>query len=186
MKAHWKYLQYVLRHKWFVFLEACRLGIPWRGFWHDWSKFLPSEWFAYVEYFYTNRRQTEWFDLYSKYGAAELAPYGETVQDHFDLAWLFHQKRNPHHWQFWVLRKDDGNTRVLFMPGKYAREMVADWCGMGRAVGKPDTRTWYQENQGKILLHPLTRNQVERLLGLRPRRGFPYAPRADGTGEETP
>jgi hypothetical protein len=28
---HFKYLRYILRHKWYVFVECCRLGIPWRG-----------------------------------------------------------------------------------------------------------------------------------------------------------
>ena len=38
-----KYLLYLIKHKWLVFLECCKAGIPWRGILHDLSCFLPSE-----------------------------------------------------------------------------------------------------------------------------------------------
>ena len=47
-----KYLKYVIKHKWYTFVECCRLGIPWLGIIHDLSKFLPSELFTYAEWFY--------------------------------------------------------------------------------------------------------------------------------------
>lgn len=37
-----KYLSYIIRHKWFVFIAACKLGIPWRGITHDLSKLMPA------------------------------------------------------------------------------------------------------------------------------------------------
>jgi len=49
---HLAYLRYVLRHKWFVLLACWRAGLYWRGIVHDWHKFLPSEWFPYVEHFH--------------------------------------------------------------------------------------------------------------------------------------
>lgn len=57
MKKHLRYLKYLIRHRWYVFLECCKLGIPWRGIVHNLSKFLPSEWFPYVERFYGNDRE---------------------------------------------------------------------------------------------------------------------------------
>jgi hypothetical protein len=44
--------------------------------------------------------------------------------------------------------------------------MVADWQGAGRALGKPDTRAWYEANKGKMQLAPLSRARVEGLLGV--------------------
>lgn len=53
MKAHLRYLSYVLRHKWFVLLAGLRVRAPlWRLLIHDWSKFTPAEWGAYVATFY--------------------------------------------------------------------------------------------------------------------------------------
>ena len=51
------------------------------------------------------------------------------------------------------------------MPDKYRREMLADWMGAGRALGKPNTLEWYTANQGKITLHPETRQWIEEQLG---------------------
>jgi hypothetical protein len=77
-----------------------------------------------------------------------------------------HQHRNLHHWQAWVLRQDDGGTKPMPMPEGYAREMVADWAGAGRAItGKWKVRSWYDNNFEKMLLHPDTRKLVEELLG---------------------
>jgi len=102
MRTHLAYLKYVLKHKWYVFLECCKLGIPWLGVIHDWSKFRPSEWFPYARYFYNpdgTRRQVRDGD-------------GNFVQDAtFDFAWFLHQKRNKHHWQWWILREDNPGER---------------------------------------------------------------------------
>lgn len=53
MRRNWRYLKYILRHKWFA-LRACRAcGVPlWRGLLHDWHKLLPSEWTPYLNTFY--------------------------------------------------------------------------------------------------------------------------------------
>lgn len=51
--AHFRYLSYVLRHKWWVLVAGLRTGAPlWRLLIHDWSKFLPAEWGGYVRAFY--------------------------------------------------------------------------------------------------------------------------------------
>lgn len=146
-----QYLAYVLRHKWFVFIECCHLGVPWRGLLHDLSKFLPSEFLPYARHFY------------GRPGPHAAADSGEEA---FNLAWLKHQKRNKHHWQWWVLRFDDGTVRALEMPDEYRREMVADWRGAGKAQGKPDTRAWYEANRGKMVLGLETRAWVEQELGI--------------------
>jgi len=43
-RQHWKYLAYVVRHKWFVFWACADLGILWRGLVHDLGKLRLSEW----------------------------------------------------------------------------------------------------------------------------------------------
>jgi hypothetical protein len=169
MRAHLKYASYVLRHKWYVFLACCELGIWWRGIIHDWTKFLPCEWFPYVAYF-NGPKYPSWRTLYGDVRQQECAAgrTKEAVRDAFDRAWLHHQHTNKHHYQHWVLRNDDGDTRILQMPDVYMREMVADWRGAGRALGKPDTAAWYQHNRDHILLHPTTRFSVECFLGVKP------------------
>ena len=163
MRAHLAYLRYVLRHKWYVFLECRNLGIPWLGTVHDLSKFRPSEWFPYVHYFYNP--DGSFISRRDKAGYYRPPPTGDAS---FDFAWLLHQKRNRHHWQWWILPEDEGGIKVLPMPGRYRREMLADWRGAGRALGTPDTIAWYHANHDKMQLHPNTRQWLEAQLEVTP------------------
>lgn len=102
------YLQYlwsVVRHKWFVFVEACRLGVPWLGLIHDLSKFLPDEFVPYARHFYGNYPSCD--ELRGDWRYTYTGLTKEDVKREFDIAWLQHQKRNRHHWQYWVLMNDD-------------------------------------------------------------------------------
>ena len=161
MKAHIAYLRYLLRHKWFVFLECVKLGIPWRGLVHDWHKFLPSEWFPYVHHFYnpdgTPRQIRDETGYYKP---------TDTGDPKFDYAWFLHQKRGKHHWQWWTLIEDEGGVKAMPMPDKYRKEMLADWRGAGKAQGTPDVRKWYLKHRDKMILHPDTRTWIEEQLGL--------------------
>lgn len=148
IKTHIAYGKYVIRHRWFVMLSCFSEGLIWRGLTHDLSKFRPSEWVPYANYFYGP-------NSHHKYDAA------------FDFAWLLHQKRNRHHWQWWVLREDDGGSKVLGMYWKDRVEMVCDWLGAGRAKGVDnwaDPTPWYEANKSKMLLHEKTRMVVELAL----------------------
>ena len=166
MKAHWKYLQYVLCHKWYVFVACCKLGIPLAGLVHDMSKFSPSEWFPYVDKFYGGKWPEQHYgDMRNQLDYAYTQGW---VDLRFDEAWNHHQKRNPHHHQYWVLREDSGLVKVLDMPMRYRKEMLADWRGAGMAInGKDDTRNWYLKNRDRMLLHPDTREWIESKLGIR-------------------
>lgn len=167
MIAHLKYLRYVLRHKWFVLLGCLKTGAPLHlAILHDWSKFLLSEWWPYVRYFYGNYPDLDYVT------AARRGYHGRLRDDvarEFNVAWLHHQRRNKHHWQYWLLTEDertDGSHLPvpLVMPDRYVREMVADWYGAGRALNKPDTRGWYETNRHHMIMHPQTRRRVEQLL----------------------
>ena len=159
---YFKYLKYVVRHKWFVFLECCKVGLVWRGLVHDWSKLRPSEFIPYAKHFYgkgkgqcikTGRNKSGYYKPYATGDAA------------FDFAWLLHQKRNRHHWQWWILPKDDGGTKIFPMPFVYRQELLCDWHGAGRAIsGKKDSLNYYIKNKGNIQLSPFTREWVEKTL----------------------
>lgn len=152
MRRHLAYARYVMRHKWFVFVACIKLGVPlWIAVFHDWDKFLPDEWFPYARAFYKPD------------GTSQYAP-----DETFTTAWNAHQKRNKHHWQYWMITWDRGETECLMMPEVYSLEMLADWIGAGRALGKPDTKAWYIDNKDKIRLHPMTRAFIEMHLKVSP------------------
>lgn len=150
MIRHWQYLKYVMRHKLYVFQACLKLGVPiWIAIFHDWDKFLPDEWFAYARTFYAPD------------GSNQYKP-----DNSFAIAWLLHQNRNKHHWQYWLITWDKGNTECLAMPDVYRREMLADWKGAGKALGKPDTSLWYFVNYDNIKLHHDTRKWIDEKLGI--------------------
>lgn len=144
-------------HKWHVFRVALTLGVPLpQAILHDMSKFRPCEWFGYARYLVHWRKhhhQENCFDLYDRPEEIEFA------RNH-------HYKRNPHHYEYWVVHKpsQDPPLYALRIPERYVREMVADWIGAGRAQGYPDTRAWYAKHKDKLLLHPKTRLLVEHVL----------------------
>ncbi len=147
MKRYTSYLKYVLRHKWFVFLACFEMRVPiWIAILHDWDKFLPDEFIPYARCFYKP-------DGSKQYKEAFLP-----------FAWNHHQKRNKHHWQYWLLTWDRGETVALEMPDLWRREMIADWIGAGKALGKPDTLAWYEANKDKMILHPKTHEWVKATL----------------------
>lgn len=146
---YWRYFCYVCRHKWYVFIYGYQLGIPLLALMHDNSKFELDEFIPYADFFY---------------GGDKTRP---GVKAAFDLAWLIHQNRNKHHWQWHLLINDQEPARCIPMPDRYRREMLADWKGAGRAInGVEDAAGWYRANRDKMQLHPETRLWVENQLGI--------------------
>jgi hypothetical protein len=169
---HLKYLRYLARHKYFVYKAGRIIGTPlFRLLVHDWSKFMPQEWYSYMNFFYPNKAMqeaTNSAEFAKQYGdaryAQELAAATPNRKLAFRLAFNHHLKWNKHHWQYWAISSDDGKTRAQEMPEKYIREMVADWFGAGRGIsGKWDADIWYTQHKD-MLLAPKTRRRVEELL----------------------
>lgn len=152
MKLLLDYLLYVIKHKWYVFLECYKLGIPWLGIIHDLSRFYPDEFLAYAASAPYNR---------------ENKPADIAVA--FEYAWNNHQHRNKHHFEYWIhFDYHFHQKRLLLIPDKYRREMLADWRGAARAHdGKTGTPTdWYLRNRDVIQLHPETRAWIEHQLDI--------------------
>lgn len=150
-----KYLRYLLRHIWFVRKACWANGLFWQGLVHDLSKFRPDEFVPYANFFYTPPKR-------NKTGYYKPTDTGDKK---FDFAWLLHQKRNRHHWQFWLLPEDEGGIKILEMPEKYAKEMLCDWWGASMALGyEGKCRTWYSKNRDKMQLHPNTRAYVDKYV----------------------
>ena len=170
---HLKYLRYVLRHKyfvakglWYLWLRNPRyMYLLWAMVVHDFSKFLPEEWFPYVDKFYGGKTFSYKIIPKEKRTRKDINESTEMVNIRFDQAWNHHQKSNKHHWQYWLLKNDKGSSKALCMPYKFTLEMVADWYGAGMAInGCNEVVSWYDNNKDKMILHSLTRLHVERLV----------------------
>ena len=172
MKKYIKYLGYIIRHKFYVCKECFQFGLIWRGLVHDNSKLLPSEFVPYANYFYGDG-----YDIKRGRNATGYYKPTDTGDNEFDFAWLLHQKRNRHHWQWWILPEDEGGVKVLPMEEPFLTEMICDWVGAGKAQGhfspKNDhyleTRNWYKANGEKMTLAPDTRTEIERRIEFAPK-----------------
>lgn len=117
---------------------------------HDRSKYQKDEYDAYLNYFYPDRNNKK-------------------DSKAFDMAWLLHQKRNPHHWQYWCLIKDEGELVAMDMPFEYVCEMLCDWSSFQFVFDPKSTANkWYKDNKKSMVLSDNTRKEVERLLSIAP------------------
>lgn len=117
---------------------------------HDSSKSSTLEYIAYDDYFYG-----------SDNGSIGI------VKKKFDVAWLTHIHRNPHHWQHWVLINDDHllEETLIDMPYEFILEMVCDWWSFGLKIDKPhELFKFYHDNQRYMKLSTNTRVTLEDIL----------------------
>lgn len=153
LKAHKEYISYFFRHKYWVYIEGKKLGLPrWRLLVHDLSKLKPSEWFGYVNWKYSQ--------IINEGGGTNKNNRG------YGRSWHLHYLRNPHHYQHWLYIDDQtGECYPVEMPDIYRREMLADWSSAGIVrFGKPGLWEYYQANEEILrkLIHPQTLGWLEK------------------------
>lgn len=167
MKKYFKYTRYLLKHIHYVRVECFKQGLYFQGIVHDWHKWLPEEFIPYANFFYSKDKQPVRKEGYYK--------PTDTGDKKFDFAWLLHQKRGKHHWQWWVIPEEESGVKIFPMKERYWKEMICDWVGAGKAQGfsspkndkYKETRTWYNKNKNKMQLHPETRIKVEKFIGIK-------------------
>ncbi len=140
---YWKYFKYIVEHKWNVGIECLKMLMPIHAITHDLSKFRPSEFIPYAKFFKAKNRSKEY----------KTSDEGDP---NFQTGWNLHQKRNRHHWNYWVsvTRKDE--IIPLPMPMRCVYHMIADWRGMSRKFGGT-AQEYYNKNQDTFILHPDTK-----------------------------
>ncbi|WP_144475592.1 DUF5662 family protein [Cytobacillus oceanisediminis] len=143
LKAYVKYILYILDHKINVLVECWSEGLYIQGITHDLSKFYPREFFPYARKFYSEKKLSVEDELRWRY------------------AWLTHQHKNKHHWEYWVI--DPNKKQALPMPRKYLLEMVCDWRSFSRKWGRKVNLSTLDLTD-KIILHPDTRKELEVIM----------------------
>jgi hypothetical protein len=153
--------KYTLIHKYYVFLECLKRGIFWRGVFHDISKFRPSEFITYANYFFDTDGTRKDPKLNEK-----------KLQEEFALAWCYHQNRNDHHWNYWVTDSHNASDfkSVVMPPIPAIAEMAADMIGASTAQGHPEpargAREYYLKHKDRMVMHPSARIILEIELGV--------------------
>ena len=135
----------VIKHRWIVFKFACKIGIPWRGFVHDLSKFSPTE-----------------FGESIKYYVGVHSPITEAKKSKgYSDAWLHHKGRNKHHLEYWI-DYDPTRQKLLAgakMPVKYVVEMYCDRVAACKiyhkeAYSDSSALEYFDKGRSKELMHP--------------------------------
>lgn len=156
-----KHFLLINKHKWFVFINCCKLGIPFIGLVHDLSKFSPSE-----------------FIKSSKYYKGTSSPVMEQRKNEnlYSSICVHHVKRNKHHFEY---RIDFycGDLLLKSMPYKHALEYVADVIAASRAYNGINfkhnmPRDYFNARKDRYLMHSATKEFITILLNNYAENGF--------------
>ena len=133
-----------------MFTECWKLGLYWKAIVHDWTKFLPIEFFPCARFYFKNgivKRDGK--EVYKKPSTLEMSQ-----------ATIHHIGHGKHHWQFYVLHRDNGVVEIVEIPEKYRLEMLADWRGAARHKGN-DIYEWWVSHRDTITIHYYTKNKMD-------------------------
>ena len=145
----------ITKHKFLVMKECFRVGLYRQGLLHDLSKYSWTEFRVGCRYYQGNRSPNN----------AEREDRG------YSSAWLHHKGRNKHHYEYWIDYSLDGTGRLtgMRMPVRYVVEMFLDriaaskvYRGSGYKVSDP--LEYYENGKAGELMHPETRELLEKLL----------------------
>jgi hypothetical protein len=152
MKNVIKHLNKILIHKWWVFYYAYKLGVPWRGFTHDLSKFSWVEFGESIKYYQGNK-----------------SPIPVAKKDKgYSSAWQHHKGRNPHHYEYWIDWDEHGKEILIPIPYKYVLELVADYLGAFRSyngyMNMAEELEWWTKKRETIPMHSITKSLINNII----------------------
>ena len=152
----WRHFKTITAHKLGVMRLCFKVGLYAQGLKHDLSKYGPTEFLVGARF----------YQGYRSPNVAERECRG------FTEAWLHHKGRNKHHSEYW-LDAGDGITSAnpAPMPTRYIIEMFCDRVAacktyQGDQYSIESPWTYYDRFKHRIVMHPASRAQLERLLRL--------------------
>lgn len=154
-----RHLQTINHHKFLVMKYCFRVGLYRQGLLHDLSKYSPSEFLVGARYFQGTRSPND----------------AERLDKGYSSAWLHHKGRNKHHLEYWIdysllpIEENPFPITGMEMPVKYVVEMFCDRIAASRTYRKEqyqdnDPYDYYTKSKSKYLLHPSSRELLEKLL----------------------
>lgn len=162
IKNFFGHLNTVLTHKKTVLYHAIRIGIPYRGFMHDMSKFSPAEFIPCVKHYTDGKRSPN---------------EHERSINGYSKAWMHHKGRNKHHFEYWtdynpVFRK----VAPVKMEYEYVLEMFCDRVAASKVYqGKNYTDNhpieYFMRGKPNRMIHQETSDAIESLLTMLSRKG---------------
>lgn len=150
-------------HRRLVRRYCFRAGLYSQGLRHDLSKYSPTEFLAGVRYYQGDRSPND----------IQRRHYG------YSAAWLHHQGRNRHHFEYWrdyMPEKGRGVTGPVPMPKRYIAEMFCDRLAACHIYGKEKyTQSmpldYFNRSKDRMSIHPATKRDLGLLLSICAERG---------------
>lgn len=144
-----------------VIRHCFHAGIFWQGLRHDLSKYSPTEFIQGAKYYEGDRSPNA----------------GEREANGYSKAWLHHQGRNRHHFEYW----QDYNPKTRYkepvkMPLRYVKEMFCDRVAASKIYYGTDYRedmplAYYEKGKYCRVIHPETAELLESLLTMLKEKG---------------
>ena len=156
-----KHFKVITKHRHKVIYHCFKAGIFFQGLRHDLSKYSPSEFIAGAKYFLGTKSPNE----------EERRIFG------YSKAWIHHQGRNKHHFEYW----NDVNPATktyepVKMPLRYLAEMFCDRVAASKIYqGKNYTNAhplaYFQRGNARKKMHSATADLLESWLTMLAERG---------------
>lgn len=159
----WNHFKTITYHKYLVAQGCFRIGLYRQGLFHDLSKYSPTEFFQGVTYYQGDRSPNN----------AEREAKG------YSDAWMHHQGRNRHHYEYWIdysLKGKHGVRVPVPMPDRYIAEMIIDRIAackvyQGKDYTDASPLRYYYRGTHLAPMHPDTRKKLVRMLEMLAREG---------------
>lgn len=156
-----KHFRVITKHRHKVIEHAAKCGIFWQGLRHDLSKYSPSEFIAGAKYFTGTKSPNEM----------------ERSENGHSLAWIHHQGRNKHHFEYWKdYSPHTHRIESVKMPYKYLAEMFCDRVAaskiyQGENYTNKHPLEYFMRAKKTRQIHPETSDELERLLTILAEKG---------------
>ncbi len=122
-----KHFKTITKHRHAVIRHCAKCGILWQGFFHDLSKYTPTEFIVGSRNYLGSKSPNE----------------AERQQNGYSLAWMHHKGRNKHHFEYWTdYNPTTKRIEPVEMPLKFVVEMFCDRV----AASKIYNEKTYNEN----------------------------------------
>lgn len=90
----------------------------------------------------------------------------------YEIAWFYHKKNNPHHWEYWLDSNNEPAENVNEDDIKLAYyEMLCDWLSFGfrkdktSATGESNEfEVWYSESKKNMVIHPQYKEWLDSII----------------------
>ena len=153
----------ILHHKNLVRHYCFKAGLYKQGIMHDWSKYNPVEFFVGAKFYQDGKRSPN---------------FGEKEERGYSSAWLHHKGRNKHHFEYWIdyaMNPKEGLVGMP-MPTRYVLEMFCDRVSASKNYNRETyddsfPLAYYNKNRDHYVLHPHTRELLEKLLNMLAEKG---------------